>query len=74
MFGRLMPREGKFFDLFNQHAEWIAEGEESFLREVAEKFGWDGVVAWCAVKREMEPLEPLRTPKFYEAREFVLNK
>ncbi|MDP9108357.1 MAG: DUF47 domain-containing protein, partial [Pseudomonadota bacterium] len=21
MFGRLMPTEGKFFDLFNQHAE-----------------------------------------------------
>ncbi len=26
MFGRLMPREGKFFDLFDQHAERIAEG------------------------------------------------
>ena len=26
MFGSLMPREGKFFDLFNQHAERIAEG------------------------------------------------
>ncbi len=26
MFGRLMPREGRFFDLFNQHAERIVEG------------------------------------------------
>lgn len=26
MFGRLMPREGKFFDLFNAHAERIVEG------------------------------------------------
>jgi hypothetical protein len=26
MLGRLMPREGKFFDLFNAHAERIAEG------------------------------------------------
>ena len=26
MFGSLMPREGKFFELFNQHAERIAEG------------------------------------------------
>lgn len=26
MFGRLMPREGRFFDLFNQHAENIVEG------------------------------------------------
>ena len=26
MFGRLMPREGKYFDLFNSHAELIALG------------------------------------------------
>ena len=26
MLGRLMPREGRFFDLFNQHAERIVEG------------------------------------------------
>lgn len=26
MFGRLMPKEGKFFDLFNEHAELIVEG------------------------------------------------
>ncbi len=26
MFGRLMPREGNFFELFNQHAECIASG------------------------------------------------
>jgi predicted phosphate transport protein (TIGR00153 family) len=26
MFGRLMPREGNFFELFNAHAERIAEG------------------------------------------------
>ena len=26
MLGRLMPREGKFFDLFNAHAEKIVEG------------------------------------------------
>jgi uncharacterized protein Yka (UPF0111/DUF47 family) len=26
MFGRLMPREARFFDLFNQHAERIVEG------------------------------------------------
>ncbi|MFA7665024.1 MAG: DUF47 family protein [Burkholderiaceae bacterium] len=28
MFGRLMPREGKFFELFNQHAECIVAGSE----------------------------------------------
>jgi hypothetical protein len=26
MLGRLMPREGKFFDLFNAHADRIVEG------------------------------------------------
>jgi len=26
MFGRLMPREGKYFDLFNAHAELIVQG------------------------------------------------
>ncbi len=26
MFGRLMPREGKYFDLFNAHAEYIMQG------------------------------------------------
>lgn len=26
MFGRLMPKEGKYFDLFNTHAELIAQG------------------------------------------------
>lgn len=26
MFGRLMPREGKYFDLFNAHAELVVQG------------------------------------------------
>ena len=26
MFGRLMPKEGKYFDLFNAHADLIAQG------------------------------------------------
>jgi predicted phosphate transport protein (TIGR00153 family) len=29
MFGRLMPREGRFFDLFNRHAEEIIAGSEA---------------------------------------------
>ncbi len=28
MFGRLMPRQGKFFDLFNEHAEQIVLGSK----------------------------------------------
>src|SRR4030081_1843757 len=35
MLGRLMPREGKFFDLFNAHAERIVEGS----RELALMIG-----------------------------------
>src|SRR2546427_12631983 len=35
MLGRLMPREGKFFDLFNAHAERIVEGS----RELATMIG-----------------------------------
>ncbi|MGQ0544329.1 MAG: DUF47 domain-containing protein [Betaproteobacteria bacterium] len=35
MLGRLMPREGKFFDLFNAHAERITEGS----RELAAMIG-----------------------------------
>jgi predicted phosphate transport protein (TIGR00153 family) len=35
MLGRLMPREGKFFDLFNAHAERIVEGG----RELAAMLG-----------------------------------
>jgi predicted phosphate transport protein (TIGR00153 family) len=35
MLGRLMPREGKFFDLFNAHAERIVEGS----RELAAMIG-----------------------------------
>ncbi len=38
MLGRLMPREGKFFDLFNAHGERIVEGS----RELAAMIGTFG--------------------------------
>jgi uncharacterized protein len=31
MLGRLMPREGRFFDLFNQHADTIVEGAQHLV-------------------------------------------
>ena len=31
MFGRLMPAEGKFFDLFNQHAELCVKGAKEMV-------------------------------------------
>ncbi|CAD5373850.1 Phosphate transport regulator (distant homolog of PhoU) [Rubrivivax sp. A210] len=34
VFGRLLPREGNFFELFNQHGQHIAEGALAFLAMV----------------------------------------
>lgn len=31
LFGKLLPKDGNFFELFNQHGERIAEGARSFL-------------------------------------------
>jgi predicted phosphate transport protein (TIGR00153 family) len=31
LFGKLLPREGNFFELFNQHAGFIAEGSRAFI-------------------------------------------
>jgi len=36
MFGRLMPREGKFFDLFNRHAERIVVGSRELAGLMSE--------------------------------------
>jgi predicted phosphate transport protein (TIGR00153 family) len=35
MFSRLMPREGKYFDLFNAHAELIAQGGKALSNMIA---------------------------------------
>ena len=35
MFGRLMPREGRFFELFNAHAERIVEGSRELAAMIA---------------------------------------
>ncbi|MFT3804674.1 MAG: DUF47 family protein [Burkholderiaceae bacterium] len=35
MFGRVMPREGRFFDLFDQHAEQIAAGSRELVNLVS---------------------------------------
>ena len=36
-FGKLLPREGNFFEMFNQHATHIAEGARSF-RELVQHY------------------------------------
>ena len=35
LFGKLLPREGNFFDMFNQHAERIVEAARAFSQLVA---------------------------------------
>ena len=35
MFARLMPREGKYFDLFNAHADLIAQGGKALSNMIA---------------------------------------
>ena len=34
VFGKLLPREGNFFELFNEHATRISQGAASFLAMV----------------------------------------
>ncbi len=36
VFGRLLPREGNFFELFNEHGQRIAEGASAFMAMVHE--------------------------------------
>ncbi len=31
MFSKLLPREGNFFELFNQHGDYLVEGAHAFL-------------------------------------------
>jgi predicted phosphate transport protein (TIGR00153 family) len=47
LFGKLLPREGNFFELFNQHGEFIHQGAQAFVQlirnyadpELREKYG-----------------------------------
>jgi len=51
MFGRLMPREGNFFELFNQHADRIAIGSQ----ELAKLMGDYGDIA--ARRRHIDAID-----------------
>lgn len=37
------------------------------LYEASKRWGLDGIIAWAAVRRGSEPLEPLQTAKFKDA-------
>ncbi|HSW02981.1 DUF47 domain-containing protein [Aquabacterium sp.] len=34
LFGKLLPREGNFFEMFNEHGKYIAEGARAFMAMV----------------------------------------
>jgi uncharacterized protein Yka (UPF0111/DUF47 family) len=34
LFGKLLPKEGNFFELFNEHGKYIAEGARAFMSMV----------------------------------------
>lgn len=38
LFGKLLPREGNFFELFNQHGDCIVEGARAFMTMI-ERYG-----------------------------------
>jgi hypothetical protein len=49
-------------------AESLKDEEIDSLIQLLKQFGMDGVVAWSANKRGMEPLQQLKTEKYLEAR------
>ncbi len=56
---------------------YAADGEDIAIQDLMllcslyKDFGWDGIVAWVAVKRDMEPLQRSRTEKYCKAKEFL---
>ncbi len=40
LFGKLLPREGNFFELFNEHGKYIAIGAQAFM-DMARNYGDD---------------------------------
>ena len=40
LFGKLLPREGNFFELFNEHGKFIAAGAQAFMA-MAQNYGDD---------------------------------
>ena len=39
LFGKLMPREGNFFELFNEHGRYISEGSKAFMKDLCAREG-----------------------------------
>lgn len=48
------------------------EAEE--VRAAVERWGWAGAVAWCAIRRNEEPLKELQTAEYLEAKAALSSK
>jgi len=57
LFGKLLPREGNFFEMFNQHAQRMVEAAQAFSDLVANYS--DVELARNSTKRSMRPNKPL---------------
>lgn len=56
------------FTYASADAEEIPAGREHEVRTIHEKYGYEGVIAWCAKERKMEPLDHWQTAKYTLAR------
>lgn len=48
-------------------AEGMKVSDAAELQHIFEQYGWDGIVAWVAIKRDEQPLAQLQTLKYSEA-------
>ena len=55
------------FYLASADACGLEPHEAKEVRAAVERWGWCGAVAWCALKRNEEPLPSLQTDKYREA-------
>jgi hypothetical protein len=49
-------------------SERLGKTDIDRLISASERWGHHGVVAWASLMRQSEPIQPLRTAKYYEAR------
>lgn len=50
-------------------AEFLAPGREAELKALFDKYGWSGVVAWCAKERNQYPIKEYRSEQYRKALE-----
>lgn len=62
----------------NDTFAWACADAEEFklkdaglLREIHDKFGWQGLTAWVSIIRNSTPISPLNTPEYKEIRKKV---